>query len=586
MEEVFILSDYTQFFKELTKQLEFSDDRIISLPTFDNESDWHDWTTQLFNNNTINKLVIPISTPTNNPINTDGLKIALHIRLNYELSLSQRLTPIISLSDFSVENILGKNNFDTDNNPQSLLFTKGVCLSSFDSEEIRKTIGKAEPCLPEDYKKQVLNKLKILAKASTGKHSITNAWGCFKLAQVTGFRDEIFKHEAISEHLKTLYSKYLICYNEAFTQEKRIDLNTIKCNDKKILFIDDQADEGWGILMKNIFKGARNNFVFIDSAKYKNSETKLFNDFEGFLTECRSHIGKDWDLIIIDLRLNPGKEDIDTEMIPPTEFTGYKLIDEFLNENEGYQIIVSTASNKIWNINAALERGASSYYVKESPEFNYSVNETKHHYENFKNDVQKCFRRSYLRDIYKDNKQIIHNLNSRVNSDFINELQNQLSLAYSLLKDAKSDIEFAYAYISLYMIIEIINNEFYTKTSDDKWEILDIGNLLYWKWDKNYNKYSNYGKEVVGNKPPEWQKFAGIYYQKWNMTDHDFIKQLYFLIKKRNGFVHSDKLILDKQDMSRNFLNHDIYNNVGYEKLFKHIKQIIGYLLCETTTQR
>ncbi|MBK7095610.1 MAG: hypothetical protein IPH57_11360 [Saprospiraceae bacterium] len=227
MKEVFILSDYTQFFKELTIQLEFTENRIISLPSFENESNWHDWTTQLFKNDIISKLVIPISIPTDNPINTEGLKMALHIRLNYELTLSQRLTPIILLSDFSIENIIGKNNFDTDNNPQNLLFTKGIYLSSFDSGEIIKTVENAEPCSPEDYQKQVLNKLKILPKASTGKHSITNAWGCFKLAQVTGLRDEIYKHNAISGHLKTLYSKYLICYNDAFKQEKRIDLNLL-----------------------------------------------------------------------------------------------------------------------------------------------------------------------------------------------------------------------------------------------------------------------------------------------------------------------------------------------------------------------
>lgn len=584
MKEVFILSDYTQFFKELTKQLEFSENRIISLPSFENESGWHDWTTQLFRDNTINKLVIPISIPTDNPINTEGLKIALHIRLNYELTLPQRLTPIILLSDFNVKNILGKNNFDTDNNPQNLLFTKGIYLSSFDTDEITKTVTNAEPCLPENYQKQVLNKLKILPKASTGKHSITNAWGCFKLAQVTGLRDEIFKHDAISGHLKTLYSKYLICYNNAFKQEERIDLEPIKCNGKKIFFIDDQADEGWADLMKNIFKGAGNNFVFIDSAKYKNSETKLFHDFEGFLNECRSYIDNDWDLVIIDLRLNPEKEDIDNEMISPTEFSGYKLIDEFLNKNEGYQIIVSTASNKIWNINAALERGASSYYVKESPEFNYSISETNKHYENFKSDIQKCFAKSYLRDIYKNNQHLIQNLNRQSTSNFINEIKNQLNLAYYLLSKAETKEQFAYAYISLYMIVEIVNNEYYTKTSDNKWKILGIGNLLDWKWNTDSKTYSNSGTEVIDNKPPpEWQQFAGIYYQKWNKNDHNFIQQLYFMITKRNGFVHGDKSILDKQDTSGKCVNHDIYTNEGYEKLFKHIKDIIGYLLCTST---
>ena len=404
MKEVFILSDYTQFFKELTKQLGFYENRTISLPFFENESSWHDWTTQLFKDSIISKLVIPISIPTDNPINTEGLKIALHIRLNYELTLSQRLIPIILLSDFSIENILGKNSFDADNNPQNLIFTKGIYFSTFDSDDIKTTINRAKPCKPEEYKKDILNKLNILRKDTIGGHDIANAWGCFKLAQVVGVSDKIFKLDSVSKHLKQLYAKYLICSNESFKTERRIDLDPIKCAGKKILFIDDKSDEGWSDLMKNIFKGAGNNFVFIDSARYKNSETKFFHAFDGFITECRSHIGKEWDLIIIDLRLNPEKEDIDNEMISPTEFSGYKLIDDFLTENEGYQIIVSTASNKIWNINAALERGASSYYVKESPEFNYSISETNKHYENFKNDVQKCFNRSYLRDIFQKTK--------------------------------------------------------------------------------------------------------------------------------------------------------------------------------------
>ena len=578
MEGTFILSDYKEDIKEITNQIGISENQVISFPSFDNESGWHNWTTQLFKDNDIKKLVVPISIPTDSPINSQGLMIALHIRLNYELSIEKRLIPIIFLSDFSLDVILRKNNFDVDNNSQNLLFTKGVFLSSFDKDEILNTITKSGPCYSEDYRKLVLNKLRVLQKASTGKHSIANAWGCLKLALVTGLRNEIFKLDAVSDMLKTLYAKYLICYNEVYSEEKRIDLQPLKCLGKKILFIDDQADEGWSELMTNIFKSAGNNFVSVDSSKYKNKETKQFHDFDGFYNESRSHICKDWDLIIIDLRLNPEKEDIDNEMITPTDFSGYKLIDEFLNENSGYQIIVSTASNKIWNINAALDRGASSYYVKESPEFNYTINDTNKHYENFKTDVQKCFDKCYLRDIYKETKQLIQKLNVNSSTSFINEIINQLMLAYSLLKSANSKEQFAYAYVSLYLVIEIINNDCIIKGSNDKWEINGNGCLLDWKWDANSNSYTNSGAEVIGNKPPEWQKFAGLYYQKWNLSDHNFIKQLYFLIIKRNGFVHNDKSILDKEDNSGKYLNHDVFKPDGYIKLFRHIKKIISYL--------
>ena len=398
MQGVFIFSDFKPFAKEIIEQLGIPDNQVISTQTFEKENNYHDWLTEVFKNNELKKILIPLNLNTNDPIN-DGLKIALHIRLNYELAVIKRIVPIIFLSDFTLDVIIRNNDFDPDINPQNILFTKGVFLSSFDSDQIKKLIYKVEPCAENEYHVRILNKLKITQKASVGKHSISNAWGCFKLAQVTGLRDEIYKDENVTEQLKTLYAKYLICYNDTYTNDKLIDISPIKCNGKKILFIDDQAEEGWSILMKNIFKGAGNDFLAIDSSKYKNSETKLFHDFEGFYSECQKQIGKDWDLILLDLRLNPEKEDIDNEIISPTHFSGYKLIDEFLNQNEGYQIIVSTASNKIWNINAVLRRGASSYYIKESPEFNYSIKITKKNYENFKDDVKKCFEKDYLRPV-------------------------------------------------------------------------------------------------------------------------------------------------------------------------------------------
>jgi CheY-like chemotaxis protein len=398
MQGVFIFSDFNPSAKEIIAQLGIPYNQVISTQTFEKENNYHDWLTELFKNNEVKKILIPLNLNTNDPIN-DGLKIALHIRLNYELPVIKRIVPIIFISDLTLDLIISKTTFDPSTNPQNLLFTKSVFLTSFDIDEIKHVIQKLGPCAENEYHVGILNKLKITQKASVGKHSISNAWGCFKLAQVAGLRDEIYKNENVAEHLKTLYAKYLICYNDSYTNDKLIDLSPIKCNGKKILFIDDQSEDGWSILMKNIFKSAGNNFLAIDSSKYKNHETKLFHDFDGFYSECLKQIGIDWDLIIMDLRLNPEKEDIDSGMIQPTEFSGYKLINEFLKENEGYQIIVSTASNKIWNINSALRRGASSYYIKESPEFNYSIKDTIKNYENFKDDVKKCFEKDYLRPV-------------------------------------------------------------------------------------------------------------------------------------------------------------------------------------------
>lgn len=577
MQGVFIFSDFKPFTKEIIVQLGIPDKQVISTQTFEKENNYHDWLTEVFKNNEVKKILIPLNLNTNDPIN-DALKIALHIRLNYELPVIKRIVPIILISDLTLDVIISKTTFDPTNNPQNLLFTRGVFLTNFDLDEIKHVIQKVEPCAENEYHVRILNKLKITQKESVGKHSISNAWGCFKLAQVTGLRDEIYKNENVAEHLKTLYAKYLICYNDTYTYDKLIDLIPIKCNGKKILFIDDQAEDGWSILMKNIFKTAGNDFLAIDSSNYKNNETKLFHDFEGFYSECQTQIGKDWDLIIMDLRLNPEKEDIDNEMISPTHFSGYKLIDEFLSQNNGYQIIVSTASNKIWNINAALKRGASSYYTKESPEFSYSIRETKRNYENFKYDVQKCFEKHYLRIIYNDIQTIKNQLaGKKYPIKFLNELSSQLDLAYQMFYNSNSKVQFAYAFVTLYLFIEAINNHFISKTANDKWEIVDTGNLLDWKWDNGDGAYINTKTEVTGSKPPEWQKFGGIYFQKWKKVDFNFIQTITSLISKRNGFIHNDKSILDRKKSGK-YINQDIYEPSGFIKLFGCIKEICDTL--------
>lgn len=591
MESIYLISDFSDKIKRLAENLQVPAQNIISYQYKENESGYHTWLNDEFKAKEIDKIIIPVSISNDDTINTIGLLLGLHIRLNYEISLKKRLIPIIYLSNFTVENLIKVNSFDSENNPQNLFFTKGVYFSSFDIEDIQKTIKFTTPCLEGDYYKNVLSKLNINRKV--GGHDIANAWGCFKVAQVVGFDDRIFQLDSIAKHLKQLYAKYLICKNQTFSNEKRIDLNPIKCNGKKILFIDDKADEGWAELMKNLFKNAGNNFKFVDSSKYKADDLhKSIKDFDGFYNECQSQIGKDWDLIIIDLRLNPEKEDIDNEMIAPTDFTGYKLINEFLTRNEGYQIIVLTASNKIWNINAALKRGAYSYFIKESPEFNYPISETKKLLDKFKSDVSICFERKYLQDIFQKKQDLICSID-RMNYDsiFLETLKKELNLAYYLLSKAGTKEQFAYAYISLYMMIETINNQFVVKTINNEW-VVNIINmpLLDWCYDPYTNSYINTNTTVFGNKPPEWQKLAGLYFQYWNGQEHSFVRKTQNLITKRNGFIHNDESILDKTKKDINgkdildkegkpiFLNRDIYEPKGFIDLFEVIEKVISYL--------
>lgn len=580
MENTYILFD-----EGFQKQAEYIETNLsiekISFQAHENERGFHDWLTREFKNKNIQRILIPLSLPTSEE-NTEGLLLGLHIRLNYELPIEKRSIPIVFITELDYRNIITNSTFDRDNNPQNLLFSEGIYVSSSDIDEIKEKLEKADPV--KDYN-MFLRQLNVRRKEKVGGHDIANAWGCHKLARVVGISEAIFSKEAIAKHLKQLYAKYLICVNESYNDSKKsfVDLQPVKCSGKRILFIDDKSDEGWGDLMEKIFKSAGNGFVCVDSAKYKTNGS--FTDYEGFIAECKSYVGQRWDLIIIDIRLNPDKEDIDADIIKPTDFSGYNLIDEFLNENEGYQILVSTASNKIWNVNAAIKRGAKGYYIKESPEFNYPISETKRQYDLFKNNIQTCFDNSYLQDIFKSIKDDIKpNLPQ---NDFGNLISNQLNIAYDLISGAEKPEQFAYAYVSLYQIIEIITDELIAKEqiqanpSINKWKLSDGTYIHEYKWDSQIKSYQDMGEAQSGKEPfPQWKKMAGLVLQEWAVPNGDkFVRDLSFLIEKRNGFIHNDKTILDKQDKyTGKYLHHDIFNNSGFKSLFDSVKTICSYL--------
>ena len=580
---------YMIFDEGFQKQAEFIKTELsiemISYQAHENERGFHDWLTREFKNKDIQRILIPLSLPTSEE-NTEGLLLGLHIRLNYELPIEKRSIPIVFITNLSINNILEKSTFDSDNNPQNLLFSEGIYISSTDIDEIKEKLETARSV--KEYN-LFLRQLNIRRKATVGGHDIANAWGCYKLARVVGISDVVFSKEAIAKHLKQLYAKYLICVNESYDDSKMPydDLQPISCSGKRILFIDDKYDEGWGDLMSKVFCKAGNGFVPVHSEKYKTNGS--FTDYDGFISECESYIGQHWDLIIIDIRLNPVIEDVDANNIAPTEFSGYKLIDAFLNNkdfgNKGYQILVSTASNKIWNVNAALKCGAKGYYIKESPEFNYPIAETKKQYESLKENIQACFDNSYLQDIFKSIKDDIKPRLPK--NDFGKSISKQLDIAFYLISLAETQEQYAFAYVSLYQIIEIITNELINKeqiqsnSAFNKWKLLDGTYIHEFEWDSHNKSYKDLGDAQSGKEPfPQWKKMAGLVLQEWAMPNGDgFVRNLSFLIEKRHGFIHNDKTILDKQDKNtRKYLNHDIFDKSGFESLFKSIKAICSYL--------
>ena len=550
--------------KDLAKYLEYD---FIEIPTImcSNDYEIHNWLVNVFQHNEIEKLVIEIGSDVVLPF-----QIAYHIRLSINELKYKSLIPILFVSTTTLNSIVLKASLWS-----HILSTKGVYFSSIsDFEKIKLELSVVEEITSEEYKSEFWDIIKVLPGEVMGRHSLANVWGAYSMDKAANTNILRFNSDFQSRSGE-LYFKYVSAINNLKTLNIKtvgyINLSSscpIDAKNRKILLIDDEADKGWESVLRKIFStNLPDDFVVI------NEKVK---DYDKFTPKSKSIIENEhFDLYLIDLRLGGLEED---GILKPDDFSGMKVMRKIKSINPGNQVIIFTASNKVWNLKALLDAGADGYYMKESPEFAFTNEFSVQNYLRFKDDVQRCFDRSYLKSVYLDIQDIKVYINKIGSTDFKNELLNQFDLFWSMISKSISETDYAYSFINLYFVIEIINKNSYQQTTDGKWLICQKENLLYWQWDQSEKAYVNTNLEITINNPPEWQKIAGLWFQKWGQSDSQFIMNIFFLIQKRNGFVHGDKKILDKQDNNNQYLNRDIFTKVGIEKLLSAVKMLIQFL--------
>jgi CheY-like chemotaxis protein len=323
----------------------------------------------------------------------------------------------------------------------------------------------------------------------------------------------------------------------------RIQLGTpdkIESTKKKVLLIDDEADMGWEDVLRKLFKTSNNEDFVVIKEKVK--------DYDSLTDSSKEIIEKQvFDLYLIDLRLNGLQED---ENVNTAQFSGMKILQKIKSLNEGNQVIIFTASNKVWNLQALLEAGADSYYMKESPEYNLSEKNSKNNFKVFKQNVLKCFEKKYLREVYVhwDNAK---RKNTDINSDFIKESNIVLQMAWEQMKNGYLD----FAFLTLYKCIEsfadsIFKYDMNTGTSEvGGITVIEIVNdqesLCHLKYHKEqYNKpaYCSVDRMIVKNdfKPTTLFKVSSVLHFVYG-KNNGFLEQYGELNKLRNNIAHNTK---------------------------------------------
>ena len=288
-----------------------------------------------------------------------------------------------------------------------------------------------------------LKKINIKQPASyKTHHSITNEWSIYRWSKYLGIKNiEIEK-----EIEDFLYFNYL----KAIYPETPIDSKQILSLGKgKILLIDDEVGKGWHNFFKSLCN--KNSGVEFDStgSTFKSlSQEEIIYSVEKKVKDFNP------DVVVLDLRLH----DDDFDIKDPLQLTGAKIFELIKTINKGIQIVIFSASNKVWNY---LPFASDGVILKESPELSIKNNYTQECIKNLRNTLTNCIKRQYLREIYpKFEKVKILLKQYNFFGDKTDVILGNIDVAFDLLAKNNRTIGYnAYSFLQLYIVIEEFVNQ-------------------------------------------------------------------------------------------------------------------------------
>jgi DNA-binding NarL/FixJ family response regulator len=375
---------------------------------------------------------------------------------------------------------------------------------------------------------------------------------------------------------------------------------------QKFLLIDDEAEKGWGEILKKILQ---NKFGKEIRLEVKSDPLVSWEELDK----------EKYKLIFLDLRF--GEEDHYNDDF--TTLTGYRLLQKFRSEgstNFSTPIIVFTASTKIWIIEELLQIGADSYYIKESPLHVYDQAFTRKNTDRFLKQIDALYQLSVKRElIWNAIQKIVDQTNTIIANEVIRtRIKEKLKIGYGILFQSTTTFQrekFFYtnevlAYIVFWSILEEICKDFYIVDWDQEpkeysWKLRSNGR--HFIEDKvsdnpdpatkvviiaNYRRGADNPIEAHAyNEKDDLQKFMKKHTRDISLSDQvvgilylhhnwDYGKiRLHFLRKlnayrNRIDFIHSDPAKISSQKVSESF---DAENSLQKcNEILDFIKEILS----------
>lgn len=464
------------------------------------------------------------------------MRMALHFRLTETLPGSSRYAPIVFVSDWKLERLLKKGT------GSQVFMTDGVYLCP--RSALPEKMGSLTGLDAASFRSCFLDKV-IIPAPEGSNHSLANQWGASRLYMIIKEKDaERDAFKSFQDIHKDLYFKYVMqrippsaSGETAGKEEYRVR----RCAGKQILLIDDEAGKGWTKTLSLLFPMAR-----FDPKENVISESVM--DYESLSESARQKIESgQYDLVLLDLRLGGIREDY---VVVPEEMSGYKVLRKIKENNRGTQVIMLTASNKAWNLKAIMRPGygADGYFVKESPEYEFSDELSSANLRSLIADAERCLQRDYLRSFWS----FVNSFGAKGDGNGLEEeVWTQLNIAFDMAARADSPEQFQYAYLALYQVVEVVTSALTegvpnTDPSKPDTKLLQINGTEF----AREIVLPTGGEIVTRQKPYAFQmihksgifsqkdKLAALYLQHWGKQDHGILFLMEQLIAIRNAIIH------------------------------------------------
>lgn len=330
-----------------------------------------------------------------------GLRLAYHIRLTKSLG-AKAYMPIVLIAEESFQ-YLGLTHPEP-----SILFTKGIYLIKESLDDYQKALkwfadGRIKPL--DDFSLFV-NSIFVNPPANyQSHHSIANEWALVRYFSMLESDDTNTSYVSLQnkiydlDYLKTLHFKHIEAKaNRQKFNSKKHTINAILkgIEGKKIGIIDDEINKGWLEFYGYILNKSKATAMPFNNFQKDETKVELIKKIEQWLLEIFKLVDP-IDIFIIDLRLH----DDDFSEQDFQNLSGIQIIKFLKKYNPGIQVVVSTASNKVWNYQKCLDLGVKYFSVKESPETYNTRSETIASFSHFSNQLSNAVKDVFLAEIFR-----------------------------------------------------------------------------------------------------------------------------------------------------------------------------------------